>query len=238
MDNYYQMGDSIKTYRILKLLGEGRYGIAYLAENEEGHLCIVKQLKNDMLTSTKSKLFYEQAILRSLDSPFFPKFIGTFKDKTRQGYLLEYKEGKVFNDLLDIDHVAFTRKDIYKIANQLLDIIKVLYAHRIVHRDIRLPNVIVDHYGNLSLIDFGLARYINATRYTKEIDYWYLGDFLIHLYYTSYYINHYTKEKPWYEELKLTPLEKRFLKKLMGIYKPYSSISEIRHDLNKLQQSM
>lgn len=132
------------------------------------------------------------------------------------------------------DSCIFTREDIYKVGGQLLDIIEILHENKIVHRDIRLPNVILKQDGNLALIDFGLARYMDSKRYKKEIDYWFLGDFLIHLYYTTYEPVDYV-ERPWYDELDLTKDESIFLKKLMSIEEAYKSIEEIRRDLENLK---
>lgn len=234
MDKYYKKNEIINGYTITNLIGQGRYGIVYLGENENLEKCVIKQLKNEMIEKSRSKLFYEEEILRKINNPAFPKFIGKFKDDYREGYILEYIQGPVFEDILVRDNCFFTKEDIYKVGGQLLDIIEILHEHNIVHRDIRLPNVILKQNGELALIDFGLARYMNNKRYKKEIDYWFLGDFLIHLYYTTYEPIDYI-EKPWHEELNLTKDECTFLKKLMGIEESYKSIEEIRIDLENLK---
>lgn len=234
MDKYYKINQSVAGYKVLQKIGEGRYGITYLAKNKQDQKVVIKQLKKDMLKETKEKLFYESEILKKLDHPSIPKFISKFKDKNRQGYILEYVEGRVFEDWVVKDGHVFTREEIYDVAEQLLNIMHYLHERRIVHRDIRLPNVILKDNKELALIDFGLARYINDERYIKEVDYWYLGDFLIHLYYT-FYEELGVEERPWYEELLLYPKEERFLKKLMGIWENYESIEAIRVDLDDIK---
>ncbi|WP_250675611.1 protein kinase family protein [Paraclostridium ghonii] len=234
MDKYYRKNEIINGYTIVNLIGQGRYGIVYLGENENSQKCVIKQLKNEMIEKSRSKLFYEEEILRKINNPAFPKFIGRFKDDYREGYILEYIQGPVFEDIVVRDNCFFTKEDIYKVGGQLLDIIEILHEYNIVHRDIRLPNVILKQNGELALIDFGLARYMNDKKYKKEIDYWFLGDFLIHLYYTTYEPID-SIERPWYEELNLTKDECAFLKKLMGIEESYKSIEEIRIDLENLK---
>ena len=240
MDKYYKQGEKVKNeYSIIKEIGEGRYGIAYLAKNDKEEDVVVKQLKKDMLIETRKELFYEYKILQSLNNPAFPKFIGKFKDKYRkgyrQGYILEYFCGKNFEDLVVQDRCSYTKENIYHIASQLLDLLEVLHENNIVHRDIRLPNVILKKDMGLALIDFGLARFIDNKRYKPKIDYWYLGDFLINLYYTTYESTE-DEERPWYEELDLTKDEEIFLKKLMGIEEEYNNINEIRLQLEKLKE--
>lgn len=234
MDKYYKRNDIVNGYSIIKIIGEGRYGIAYLAINDEKQKCVIKQLKKNMLKETRKKLFYEEEILQSLNNPNFPRFLGKFKDKYREGYLLEYIEGKVFEDLVVRDKCKFKRNDIYTVASQLLNLTEILHNKNIVHRDIRLPNVIVKRNMDLALIDFGLARYIDNDRYKPETDFWFIGDFLIHLYYTMYNITS-NEDKPWYEELDLYTEEKILLKKLMGIEKPYKEIYEIQEQIQMIK---
>ncbi len=236
MDKYFRVNENVNGYAIQKLLGEGRYGIAYLAVNDRYEKCVVKQLKREMLEQGRGKLFYEEQILRRLNDPRFPKFISKFRDDYREGYLLEYIEGTAFHDLIARKRYQFNRRSIYAIAGQLLAMIDFLQKNNIVHRDIRPPNIIVRDSKELVLIDFGLARYIDNERYTKQNDYWYLGDFLIYLYYTSYRgIS--TSDRPWYNELELKFEEKKLLLKLMGLESQYHNVDEIKAQIDKIKRT-
>lgn len=187
-----------------------------------------------MLEKTREKLFYEEKILNILDDPKFPKFISKFKDNDIEGYILEYIEGKVFEDLIAKDKYEFNKNEIYEVASRLLELVEILQNNNIVHRDIRLPNIIIKENNELALIDFGLARFIdNTEEHEKQIDYWYVGDFLLHLYYSSYKGKD-EEERPWYEELELDLEEKVFLKKLMGIEEYYKDVYEAKKQLQKL----
>lgn len=234
MDKRYKKSDVINGYSVLKIIGEGRYGIAYIGVNNKGEKCVIKQLKEEMLEKTREKLFYEEKILNILDDPKFPKFISKFKDNDIEGYILEYIEGKVFEDLIAKDKYEFNKNEIYEVASRLLELVEILQNNNIVHRDIRLPNIIIKENNELALIDFGLARFIdNTEEHEKQIDYWYVGDFLLHLYYSSYKGND-EEERPWYEELELDLEEKVFLKKLMGIEEYYKDVYEAKKQLQKL----
>ena len=233
-DHYYEENARINGYTIKQLLGEGRYGIVYLALDEENNKCVIKQRKQNTMKENKNKWFYEELILKSLWQSCFPRFIASFKDGAAEGFVMEYMEGEVFEDILYRDRYQFSREEIHKICSQLLDLVEQLHSCNIVHRDIRLPNVIRRNPQELSLIDFGLARTLDDTSHTKEEDYWYIGDFLIHLYYTNYQkVN--SVERPWFKELELTPEELTLLRRLMGLDETYSSILEIRQQLNRIR---
>ena len=233
-DKYYLENDQMVGYTIKEMLGEGQYGIVYLAVDKDDKKYVIKQLKKRISKKNSNKLFYEEMTLKRLHYTYFPKFIANYKDAYSEGYILEYIEGEVFEDILRRDGHQFKREEIYGICEQLLDITEILHKHNIVHRDIRLPNVIRKENKELSLIDFGLARIMDTERYTNELDYWYIGDFLIHLYYTSYQ-NTSKVDRPWYKELDLNTEEKTFLLRLMGIEKTYQSIPEIRQQLNLIK---
>lgn len=236
-DSYYRENDAIDDYTIRGILGEGRYGIVYLAVDGENKEYIVKQFKKEMIKKSGSKLFYETKILKKLHHPCFPKYIANFNDGTREGYIMEYMKGKVFEDILQKDRHQFQREEIYEICTQLLDMVEILHGYNIVHRDIRIPNVIRKDEKELSLIDFGLARIMKPDYYTRESDYWYIGDFLIHLYYSTY-----QKvgriDKPWFKELDLNREEEVLLKRLMGIKETYKSITQIRQQLDRIKETM
>ena len=171
------------------------------------------------MEKSKDKLFYEEEIMKSLDDKKFPKFIEKFDYEDTKFYVIQFVQGKDFYELLSFDEYEFNRNEIYDIAQKILKIIITLQEKNIVHRDIRISNVIMNEKKDLILIDFGLARYIDEEKYKKEIDYWYMADFLIHLYYSSYYDDNLELEdKPWYEELDLKNDELIFLKRLMLLF--------------------
>ena len=219
MDKYFNRNDIVNGYKIVTMIGQGRYGIAYLAINKFGQKCVVKQLRNEMLKITRDSVIYEERILKTLNSSRFPKFISEFRDEFRQGYLLEYIDGIVFHDLINKEGHEFTREEIYEAALQLLELAEILHSQGIVHRDIRTPNVILMKNNQLALIDFGLARFIKSG-YSVKTDYWYIGDFLLQLY--------------WFAELDLTTQERILLRRIMGLDRRYRSISEIRNQLYKI----
>lgn len=190
------------------------------------------------MKKSKEKLFYEEEIMKSLDDKKFPNFIDKFDYDDTKFYVIEFIEGKDFYELLSFDEYEFTKNEIYDIAEKILKIIITLQEKKIVHRDIRISNVIMNEKKDLVLIDFGLARYIDKDKYKKEIDYWYMADFLIHLYYSSYDDEKLKLEdKPWYEELDLKNDELIFLKRLMGMEKSYENTDEIMRDLFIIKNS-
>jgi serine/threonine protein kinase len=226
-DTLYAPGQKIGDYRVKKVCGEGRYGICYLVSDERQEY-IFKQLKRFMRKKSTAKAGFEVEILSSLNHKNVPRFIGKVKEEGACGYLLEHKAGETFEDLIYFKNRVFPESAIHDVGMQLISIIKYLHKSGVVHRDIRTPNTLYSD-GRLYLVDFGLARWIDELRYRPDIDFAYLGDFLLHLHYTSYVAKS-KKKKPWHEELNLRTEEMLFLKRLLGIEKKYRSIEAVEQD--------
>lgn len=230
-DIKYSPGQYFEGFKIIKVIGEGRYGICYLIADDKD-LYILKQLKKKMYQENPLKAQYEEEILKALKHEAIPRFIKKVEDKRSIGYVLEYKPGITFEAMIFNQGHIFIRSEIYYIGKQLIDILKYLHEKGVVHRDIRVPNTLIND-NHIYLVDFGLARWIDNEKYRADIDFSYFGDFLIHLYYTSF-IDKTRENKPWYEELNLKSKELVFLKKLMGIEKRYKSISEVKIDFEEI----
>jgi serine/threonine protein kinase len=226
-DTLYSPGQKIGNYTVEQVSGEGRYGICYLVSDERQHY-ILKQLKRFVLKRSKAKAGYEQEVLSSLEHKSIPRFIRRIENEDLCGYLLEYKEGKTFEDLIHSEDRIFSACEIRNIGMQLVGILKYLHQSGIVHRDIRIPNTLYNNH-KVYLVDFGLARPVDERKYRPDVDFAYLGDFLLHLYYTSHEMK--GKKTPWYEELSLRKEEMLFLKKLLGIDRRYRDIYEVEFDL-------
>jgi serine/threonine-protein kinase len=226
-DRVYSQHERIGEYTLIKVIGEGRYGICYLV-SKDGNKFILKQLKNRMVRKVGIDTVFEEQILGSIEHPCIPRLITRISMEEFNGYILEYKEGKTFEEIIYQDKHIFEREEIYSIGLQLIQILRYLHDKRVVHRDIRVPNTLYNE-GKICLVDFGLARWVDGDTYTADVDFSFLGDFLLHLFYTSYNMINWNKG-PWFEELKLTRGETVLLKRLMGIEKRYASIYEVEHD--------
>jgi serine/threonine-protein kinase len=223
-DIKYSPGQFFEDFKIVKIVGEGMYGICYLITDDK-NLYILKQLKKKMYEENTIKVHYEEEILKALKHEAIPRYIRKIENGHFTGYVLEYKRGTTFETMIFNQRHMFTRKEIHYIGKQLIDILSYLHGKGVVHRDIRVPNTLFNA-NHIYLVDFGLARWIDNKKYKADIDFSYFGDFLIHLYYTSF-IDKPKKSKPWYEELVLSSKELLFLKKLMGIEKRFESINEV-----------
>jgi serine/threonine protein kinase len=228
--NYY-IGKQIGTYTIEKLIGEGRYSRCFLARSITGDQVILKKFKRKLFKRRSEQNDYEAVILSTLQDARVPAFLGVINQQDFYGFVLEYKKGETIRDLLFKSNHQFTSEEFYDIGLQLIQIIKHLHEKGIVHRDIRLSNVIL--HDGVCLIDYGLARWADPKEYPYDIDFSYLGDFLLYLLYSSYEPKEKQRKVPWHKELLLTAEKQLVLKKLLGLESPYTSITDVEVDFNQ-----
>jgi serine/threonine-protein kinase len=222
-------GKQFGKYIIERPIGEGRYGLCFIAKSGMEEKVIIKKFKQGILKKYGARNVYEAVILSQLNDKRIPELLGVINEKGFYGFVLEFKNGDTVKDLLFKDNYKFTREEFFNIGIKLIKIIKYIHENGVVHRDIRIPNVLIDKE-EVYLIDFGLARWSDNNKYPYDLDFSYLGDFLLYLLYSSYEAKENHKKLPWYEELTLTFKQKLFLKKLLGLEPVYENTDDIQID--------
>lgn len=221
-------GKHVGNYKIIDRLGEGRYGISFLAATNRDELVVIKRFKPRIFKKNKQKNAYEAVILSQIDHPAVPKLIGVINERDFYGFVLEHKPGNTLETMLFKRKVVFTKSDIFNIGCQLIRVLTYLHGKGIVHRDLRIPNVLL-YNGEVSLIDFGLSRWADGDRYHYDQDFSYLGDLLLYLHYSSFEKK--TREsQPWYMELNLTDEQIHIYKRMLRLEDPYETICEVERD--------
>ena len=158
---------------------------AFLHGQSMGEKVVIKKFKPKMFKKNSEKNVYEAVILSKLNDKRIPEFLGVINEKGFYGFVLELKHGYTVKDMLFKYKHIFSHEEFFKIGIKLIRIIKYLHENGVVHRDIRIPNVLIDN-GEVYLIDFGLARWGDNNKYPYDLDFSYLGDFLLYLLYSSF----------------------------------------------------
>lgn len=221
-------GKRYGEYTIEEVAGEGRYGLCFYAKNDHGQMVVLKRFKPGIFVRNSDKNAHEAVILSKLRDKRIPELLGVINEKSFYAFVLEFKPGTTLRDMLFKHNHKFSNDEIYNIGIKLINIIKYLHENGVVHRDIRIPNVIINS-DEVYLIDFGLARFADNNFYRHDLDYSYLGDLLLYIIYSSFQKKD-SRRLPWHEELPLKESQKVFLKRLMGLDVVYENIHDIEKD--------
>lgn len=100
----------------------------------------------------------ELTILRSLKSPYVPKYLGSGNMATRPYIAMERVAGRPLEDFIKEGRV-FTIDEVVKIGVDLAQAVQSLHAQDAIHLDIKPENILIDDQGKITLIDFGLSHH-------------------------------------------------------------------------------
>jgi len=177
-------------------LGEGAFGkVRRCKLNSDGRVFALKQMqKADIVQMGQVEhIMQETQILSRISHPFVTNKFGSISTPSNLILIMEFCPG---GDLFDqlYKHKAFTTADAAIFTMQVLLPLEYLHSLGIVHRDLKLENVLVAQDGALKLTDFGFAKYIKYRSWTlcgtpeylapelilekghgKAVDYWAFG---------------------------------------------------------------
>jgi serine/threonine protein kinase, bacterial len=238
-----------QRYQIHSFIGRGSYGLVYKATDlSNGRVVVIKQLRRRKRKIGKDFFTREATMLSSFHHAAIPKFIDLFDEGKNSFLVMEYIEGKNVEELIFQEGLKYDENKSFRILFQVLKIVDIIHKNGIIHRDLRLPNILF-HEDHVYIIDFGLAVFCDEKdpvdlesmplekRLFREIstssDYYALGHFLLFLLYSNFQTLS-RKKRSWEEELDISEDAKRIIRKLLKIIPGYQSVSEIMSDIQKL----
>ena len=151
-------------------LGKGGFAVCYncICLNTKKIYAIKEINKNKYSDTDKYSLINNEIkIHKPLEHPNIVKLIDTFERNEKLYLLLEYCENNDLSALLKKRKKLKEVEVIYYIA-RLIEAIKYLHEHRIVHRDIKLSNIFLTNKLEVKLGDFGLAKKISLNETMNE----------------------------------------------------------------------
>ncbi len=158
-------GTRLGPYRILEELGHGGMGTVYLAERADGAYearVAIKLIRGGIASRDQVRRFKaERQILAGLDHPNIARMLdgGTTSDGLPY-VVMEVVEGEPIDSYCD--RLRLSVVDRIHLFRAVCD--AVTYAHRnlVVHRDLKPGNILVTDDGVPKLLDFGIAKLLEA----------------------------------------------------------------------------
>ena len=150
-------------YRLVRPLGEGGMGVVWLAEREVGgafQRVALKRLRAGCVAQ-HARFHAEQRILATLNHPNIAHLVDAGDDADGAPFLaMEYVEGERIDRWCDARGLDLRAR----IVLFLKVCTAASYAHErlIIHRDLKPANILVDAAGEPKLLDFGIARLLDA----------------------------------------------------------------------------
>ena len=160
-ENGEQNGDCLGKYRELQLIGEGGSGRVYSAFDPDRKSYVALKVLNPEYYSSPEhrQLFLREIQLQSqLDLPGLVRVFECGETASQLYYTMELVKG------VSIDKYCQRRNlnipAILRLVAKVAHTVASLHDRDIIHRDIKPGNVMIDEYGNVKLLDLGVAALI------------------------------------------------------------------------------
>ncbi|MEM7769020.1 MAG: serine/threonine-protein kinase [Cyanobacteria bacterium P01_E01_bin.6] len=154
-------------YKVIRPLGRGGFGVTYLAQDTSlpsQPLCVIKQLSpkvNDekVLEKARERFAREAKILSQLGSHSqIPRLLSYFEHSSEFFLIQEYVKGNNLAKEMKLSG-PLTELEVKSFLEELLPVLDYVHQNRVIHRDIKPPNIIrCKSDGRLVLIDFGAVK--------------------------------------------------------------------------------
>ncbi|KAI9352251.1 kinase-like domain-containing protein [Zopfochytrium polystomum] len=148
-------------YVLLKTIGEGEFGKVKLAYHvkDPTYEVAIKLIKKENIRNPvkRAKILREISILKSLDHPYIVRLLEVVETDQYIGMVMEYASGgELFEYILA--HRYLKERDACRFFAQLLAGVSYIHSVGIVHRDLKLENLLLDSDRNVIITDFGFAN--------------------------------------------------------------------------------
>uniref|UniRef100_H3AGI8 cyclin-dependent kinase n=1 Tax=Latimeria chalumnae TaxID=7897 RepID=H3AGI8_LATCH len=163
----------MEVFRKVEKIGEGTYGVVYKAVNKlTGDMVALKKIRLDAETEgVPSTAIREISLVKELNHPNIVELLDVIHREKKLYLVFEF----LSQDLKKyMDSSKSTRLPLPLIKSylyQLLLGVSYCHSHRVIHRDLKPQNLLINEIGDIKLADFGLARAFGVPlrTYTHEV---------------------------------------------------------------------
>ncbi|XDV12211.1 hypothetical protein PO909_000925, partial [Leuciscus waleckii] len=191
----------LQDFRMIAVLGRGHFGKVLLSEyRHSGKMYAIKALKKGDIVARDEveSLMCEKRIFETVNSaqhPFLVNLFACFQTPEHVCFVMEYTAGGDLMMHIHADVFSETRSVFYSACVVLG--LQFLHDNKIVYRDLKLDNLLLDTEGYVKIADFGLCKegmghgdrtstfcgtpeflapeVLTDTSYTRAVDWWGLG---------------------------------------------------------------
>jgi len=191
-------GGRREDFKVIGLLAEGGFGSVVLAKKKstDDRSSSEEVLALKFVSNLHVSEAEKEVLFRAVGHPFMVQFLAYFQTKELVCYVLEHVEGGTLRCHL-CRHKRFSEDMARSYAAEIILAVNFLHKCGIVHRDIKLENILLDRDGHCKLSDFGLCKvgmftksktsgmcgtkqYIapevrRGDKYGPEVDWWSVG---------------------------------------------------------------
>lgn len=166
-------------YRIERVLGQGGFGITYVATDtlldkkicikeffmkeycnrdaDASHISVVSEGAREQVERYKAKFVKEAGLISSMRNPHIITIYDIFTDNDTAYYTMDYLEGGTLKTFVEANG-PMEEASALKYIGQIGNALKYMHERKVMHLDVKPSNIMLDSRGNAVLIDFGISK--------------------------------------------------------------------------------
>ena len=165
-DNPFGIKLKVSDFQKLKLLGKGSFGEVYLVKFKKNNKLYAMKIldKNDIIEKHQEEhTKIERDLLTRINCPFIVNIKFAFQDKDNLYIITEFMQGgELFFHLHKEKRFKDEKAKFYII--EIILAIEYLHKNKMLYRDLKPENVLIDTNGHIKLTDFGLSKIIQKPK--------------------------------------------------------------------------
>jgi serine/threonine protein kinase len=167
-----QNKNKLDRYQKLEKIGEGTYGVVYKAKDKQSDETIALKkirLEHDD-EGVPSTAIREISLLKEVQHPNIVDLKQVIHEDNKLYLVFEFLDHDL-KKFLDKNGAPLNSSQLKSTLYQILMGLAYCHANRVIHRDLKPQNLLLDKNGNVKLADFGLARAfaLPMKTYTHEV---------------------------------------------------------------------
>ena len=151
------------NYRLLKVLGEGTYGTVYLSRDGVNKQLVAIKVIEKCRISTEDmvRVRREIQVLSSVRQPNIIQIFRVHEDEISLYLVMEYADGGELYDFVE-RRKRLSSNEARAVFRQIVAAVYYCHKNNIVHRDLKLENILLNSRYEVKLTDFGLCNYFTS----------------------------------------------------------------------------
>lgn len=160
--------DPEEEFSIIQALGDGSYGCVFKALNKRtGEILAIKLIPLNQFDQI-DLCVKEMEILASCSSPYIVRYSSTYYKDDYLWIAMEYMSAGSVKDIIRLNQQGLSETVISAILHAVLSALNYLHKNKMIHRDIKADNILLNDRGEAKLADFGVSAKLLSTYASKE----------------------------------------------------------------------
>lgn len=162
-----------RRYYITRIIKQGGQGAVYAGIDKHGQQYAIKEMLDRFLDPQEraeavARFNAEADLLQRMAHPRIPRVYSHFTDEGRHYLTMDYIQGS------DLDHIVAQRgvlpeAQVLEWVDQICDVLSYLHGRKLIYRDMKPSNVMIEPDGGVKLVDFGITKLFNPSERGTQI---------------------------------------------------------------------